>query len=287
MGISVFAVMIPISLLVQYKSTIHSGVIRTLGAAVLALFCGIGSIAAGHTSESVDGFIAGTYVAVNGTSLPYRLFVPEATRGRPLPLIVFLHGVAGIGTDNRRQITDGNWMGSHRWTVPTAQALHPAFVLAPQLPPGTAWSAPESPNPSLHAALVLELIEELSKSYAIDADRIYAVGQSLGGQGVWDLIGKRPERFAAAIPLCGSGNPSLMAGASRVAVWAFHGARDTVMPVTGSREMVSALRAAGGRVRYTEYPNIGHDVWLTAFNDPNLTNWLFAQARVRHSRFTQ
>jgi predicted peptidase len=236
--------------------------------------------AAGPTPAPGDGFAAETYSGSSGLALPYRLFVPDTRlRTRPLPLIIFLHGAAGAGVDNRRQLQGGNFQGSHIWITPAAQARHPAYVIAPQIPPGHAWAASESSQLAPYAELVFDLVSDLKREYSIDTHRIYVVGQSLGGMGVWDLISKRPKVFAAAVPVCGSGDVATVSAAKSVPVWAFHGAKDEVVPVAGSREMVAALKAVGGTVKYTEYPNGQHDVWTTAFADPELFQWLFAQKR--------
>ena len=129
------------------------------------------------------------------------------------------------------------------------------------------------------ASLVIDLLESLSLEFAIDLDRVYLTGQSLGGYGTWDLIAKRPEVFAAAVPLCGEGAPSRAQAVRNVPVWVFHGAKDEAVPVSGSREMVAALRAVGGVVKYTEYPQVGHDVWTVAYVEEDLPGWLFGQKR--------
>jgi predicted peptidase len=67
--------------------------------------------------------------------------------------------------------------------------------------------------------------------------------------------------------------------ARKVAVWAFHGAEDDAVPVARSGELVDALRAAGGMVRYTEYPDVDHLVWNRAYIEPELPEWLFKQTR--------
>ena len=235
---------------------------------------------AASAQDVVDGFEGRMHAGADGTKMPYRLFVPEApARTRPIPLIVYLHGGGGAGTDNLRQIAGGNTAGTHVWTTPQMQSRHPAFVVAPQMPGNNRWGAPAAAEPAPYARLVVELIGGLSKEFAIDADRVYLVGQSLGGMGTWDLISKRPQLFAAAVPLCGSGSPDRVKAARNVAIWAFHGARDEVVPVTGSRELVATLRSIGSQVKYTEYPDGGHDVWTAAFADPELPNWLFAQRR--------
>jgi len=231
-------------------------------------------------AQDVDGFVARTFKGANGVTLPYRLYVPgERSRG-PLPAIVYLHGAAGGGTDNLKQITGGNTLGTHVWTTKEMQARYPAFVIAPQAPVGERWST-TTPQLAPYASLVLELLTNLSKEFSIDADRVYLIGQSLGGFGTWDLISKRPELFAAAVPLCGAGEPARAAAARNVPIWAFHGAMDQTVPVVRSREMVAALRAAGSAVKYTEYADVGHNVWTVAFSERELPDWLFAQRRGR------
>jgi predicted peptidase len=235
-----------------------------------------------HAQNVVDGFVARVHKGENGVSMPYRLFIPEPRSPvRPLPLIVYLHGGAGAGTDNLLQITGGNTAGSHLWATRDIQSRHPAFVVAPQLPGDNPWGAPNSDELTSYARLVVDLLANLSEEFTIDRDRIYLVGQSRGGVGTWDLVSKRPELFAAAVPLCGGGNRSRVVAAREVAIWAFHGAKDPTVPVAGSRELVAALKSVGGSIRYTEYPEAGHDVWTLAFAERELPEWLFAQTRPR------
>jgi len=253
--------------------------IRILPAFTGALLLGHATL--GHAEERLDGFEARTFVGAAGTRLPYRFYLPENPgRDQRLPLIVYLHGSGGAGTDNRRQLRGGNTSGTHVWTTPASQSRQAAFVLAPQIPSGQDWHAPGA-GVSVHAQLLIDLLATLVRELAIDADRIYLVGQSLGGFGVWDLVTKRPELFAAGVPLCGGGDSDRAAAARRVAIWAFHGEADRTVPAARSRQMVVALRAAGGSVEYTEYPGKGHDVWTLAFAEPRLPTWLFAQRRSR------
>jgi predicted peptidase len=266
----------PLSVAENRKSALQLA-LTFIGA--LAMF----AAAAGPTPAPDDGFAAETYDGSRGLALPYRLFVPDTRlRTQPLPLIIFLHGAAGAGVDNLRQLQGGNFQGSHIWITPVAQAQQPAYVIAPQIPPDNAWAASNTSQLSPYAELVLDLLSDLERKYSIDTDRIYVVGQSLGGMGVWDLISKRPNVFAAAVSVCGSGDVATVSAAKSVPVWAFHGAKDEVVPVGGSREMVAALKAVGGTVKYTEYPNGQHDVWTIAFADPELFQWLFAQKRSPH-----
>jgi len=231
-------------------------------------------------AQGVEGFAARSFKAANGVTMPYRLFIPSAEpRTKALPLVVYLHGSGGIGDDNVKQISGGNATGTHVWTTPDAQRRHPTYVLAPQLPQGAQWGASGSDALSSHAEALVQLIAALTREFSLDPGRVYLTGQSLGGYGTWDIISKRPDLFAAAVPLCGDGNPSRVAAARRLPIWVFHGAQDPLVPVTGSRDLVAALRAVGNPVKYTEYPDVGHDVWTRAYMDPALADWLFGQRR--------
>lgn len=237
------------------------------------------------SQDPADGFAARSYVSGKGVTMPFRLFIPSAeARGKPLPLIIYLHGAGGAGTDNLLQISGGNTLGTHVWTSSEMQARHPAFVLAPQLPRLEQWGAPKSDELAPYAALVLEVFEKVSREFSIDPNRVYLTGQSLGGRGVWDIVSKRPRLFAAAVPLCGDGDAARVRNARTVPIWAFHGATDEVVPVAGSRALVAALRAAKGDVRYTEYPAAGHNVWTLAYVEPELREWLFKQRRADATR---
>jgi len=227
----------------------------------------------------LDGFVAREYRSGTGVKLPYRLYAPgSAERDQALPLIVYLHGSGGAGTDNLKQISGGNAPGTHLWIEPAVQERHPAFVLAPQIPRTSTWYSPGD-EPLPHVAALLELLDQLRSELRIDMHRVYVVGQSLGGFGVWDLIARRPDLFAAAVPLCGGGDTKRILSARDVAVWAFHGAQDATIPASHSREMVAALRTINSSVRYTEYPDVGHDVWTRAFGERDLPEWMFAQRR--------
>jgi predicted peptidase len=125
--------------------------------------------------------------------------------------------------------------------------------------------------------LVLEILDSVKTRFPIDAGRIYVAGQSDGGYGTWNVITQRPDVFAAAIPLCGGGDPEMAVRIASMPLWVFHGRRDTVIPATESREMIEAIQKAGGHPRYTEYDRLGHDIWKQTFKQPDIVLWLFAQ----------
>lgn len=228
-----------------------------------------------QVNSPVDGFIPGVYKAHRAT-MPYRLFVPVGySAEKKYPLVIWLHGAGSAGTDNVGQLSLDNRLGTHFWATPENQAKHPAFVLAPQSAGG--WDDNTSGGLSRELKLVLEILEIVRKNYSIDSARIYVAGQSNGGIGAWGLITKKPGLFAAAVPLCGAGNSKLALRAARTAVWAFHGEKDDTIPVRYAREMIGALKQAGGNPRYTEYKGVGHDIWDLVFKEPELEDWLFAQ----------
>jgi len=123
------------------------------------------------------------------------------------------------------------------------------------------------------------LIEALCKEYPIDKGRIYLTGLSMGGYGTWDLISRRPELFAAAIPVCGGGDPAQAEKLAKLPIWAFHGDADPLVPVERPRDMIAAIKKAGGEPKYTEYKGVGHDAWTPTYRDSKVLDWLFEQKK--------
>jgi predicted peptidase len=218
--------------------------------------------------------------------MPYRLFRPEAT-GK-LPLVVYLHGSGGLGTDNEKQLGLGNIFGTRVWLLPENQKKSPCFVVAPQTDRGwLRYDATElgKGNPKVipglgdGARLALEIVEALRHEFTIDERRIYVTGQSMGGGGTWNMLTNRPGFFAAAVPCCGSVSKDDGTGSIDTALWNFHGDSDSTVPVSVSRERIAARRKAGGRPLSTEYAGVGHNVWEWAYTEPRLVDWMFAQRR--------
>jgi len=232
-----------------------------------------------NPSRLVGGeFIARTQQTAAGP-MPYRLYIPRNyTPQRRYPLILWLHGGGGSGNDNARQIAGDQVPGTHTWTTPERQLDHPAFVLVPQTV-GPLWVDAHTPELGPELAKVIRILDAVSAAFPTDPRRVYVLGQSIGGRGVWSLISNAPERFAAAIMLCpNSGDITRASRAAQLPIWIFQGDGD-VLRVEGSRALVAALRAAGGRPRYTEYPHVGHDIWTRVFAEPGIVPWLFAQSR--------
>ena len=226
---------------------------------------------------------------VAGGTLAYRLLTPDgydAKADAKYPLVLFLHGAGERGTDNAAQL---KWGGKQLAT--DLQSAGKCFVVAPQCPPGKQWvNAPWAKGSYSTAAvpvgdeltMALEAVESAAAEFKVDSDRVYVMGLSMGGFGTWDAIARHPEQFAAAVPICGSGDPSAAGRIKPVAVWAFHGGADTTVPTQGTRDMAEALKKAGATdatFRYTEFPKVGHNAWSPAWETPGLWDWLLAQRR--------
>jgi predicted peptidase len=237
--------------------------------------------------EQVDPcsvFEARTFKNDAGAVLPYRLLRPmDYAPEQKYPLVLFLHGAGERGSGNDLQLVHGG----RNFIDEPLRRQHPAFIVAPQCPDEKKWvevpwdgrshQMPREPSETMR--LIFELIPALQKDFSIDEGRLYGVGLSMGGFGVWDVLQRRPELLSAAVIVCGGGDPAYAARFKSTPVWALHGADDPVVTVQRSGDMVQALRAAGGRPIYTEYEGVGHDSWTQTFDNRLVWDWLFAQHR--------
>ena len=222
-------------------------------------------------------FEARTYIGNNGDTLKYRLLKPlNYDPNIDYPLVVCLHGGGGVGTDNTKQI-EGSWT-AQLLSRQSKRERYPAFIFVPQCPPDATWGGMPY-QPAVMETIVLETIDALEEAYSIDEKRRYVMGESLGGYGTWYLISARPDMFAAAVPICGAGNKKLAPNLIDVPVWAFHGRNDRSVPVSGSRDMIEAIKTAGGNPNYTEFPDEGHNIYDAFYNTPGVLDWLFAQKK--------
>ncbi len=231
-----------------------------------------------------DPYEARTFTGADGATLGYRLLMPQNYDAKQkYPLVLFLHGAGERGSDNAVQIKHG----APLFAKPEVREKYPCFVIAPQCPLEQTWSAVKGwtgPNafeeePTATMKLVLGALDALFTEFPVDQDRLYVTGLSMGGYGTWVLLARQPQRWAAAVPVCGGGDASRIAPAKDVAVWALHGLLDPTVPVVRSHEMIDALTAAGGHPLFSEYPYVKHDSWTTAYGEPELLPWMFAQKR--------
>lgn len=184
----------------------------------------------------------------------------DADASRRWPLLVFLHG-AGERGDSLETVSVHGPIKERR-----AGRDLPFVIVAPQVPEGGRWTV----------GRVAAAMDDAIARYRIDTDRVYVTGLSMGGFGTWEAIEQMPDRIAAAVPICGGGNPIGIGAAKDVPVWNFHGAMDAVVPIGASVEMVRRLRAAGGDVTFTVYPDAGHDSWTETYANPAVYEWLLS-----------
>jgi predicted peptidase len=195
--------------------------------------------------------------------LNYLLFLPKdygADPQKKWPLILFLHGLGETGNDLEMVKKHG---------IPKIVEQQPDFpfiTVSPQCPYRFCWPR--------EADTLSALLDEVAATYAVDANRIYLTGLSMGGYGTWYLATEYPERFAAVVPIAGGGDPDKVCAQREVPVWAFHGAKDVVVPPEESEKMVNALKACDGDVQFTLYPDAYHDSWTQTYENSELYQWL-------------
>ena len=246
----------------------------------------LASLAGCATHAFVPDAAAG--FALAGDKDKYYVYAPrDWSADKAWPVIVYLHGAGERGDDPKRPTQTG--LGPIAWR---SKGTLPAIIVFPQAPEDSFWGMPENNQ------RVLAMLDEVMAKYHGDPTRVYLTGNSLGGFGTWFLGALHPERFAALVPICGGVRGKAPRGdapfaafpddkrAAEIArrigktpVWIFHGKRDWLVPVAYSRELATALKEAGGDVRYTEYPDLGHNSWDRAYADPELMRWLLAQHR--------
>lgn len=241
-----------------------------------------------HAVEKPADEVAGEarlFKSADGTTMPYRIFIPNKLEsGKTYPLVLCFHGAKGRGTENQAR-------GSLAYPVLTSaemQSKHPAFIVAPQCPLGgkrwvnVNWSdgAYDSKTVSVsdEMTLALSIVDELVAELPVDKTRIYVTGRSMGGFATWDAIARRPDYFAAAVPIAGGGDPQMAEQWKKLPIWAFASAGDETCPVAGTRAVVEALKKVGGMIKYTEDPKKSHGQICEAWKEQEgLAEWLFVQ----------
>ena len=226
-------------------------------------------------------------LTVGTENYPYAVSIPPMWEPqRTWPIIVFLHGL-GTGRGGKRH--DGH---GFRKMLRKATPPLPVVVVFPQCPLPHFWHEPAMQT------MILQALKQTIQEFHGDEHRLYLVGHSLGGFGVWALAAAHPGIFAALVPiassvrlpsevpclldLCSSSsttNPYLEVAQriGRTSIWMFHGAKDPFVSVSEARQMFNTLRSLEANVRYTEYADRGHRCWKQAYAEPELLPWLLDQ----------
>ncbi len=198
-------------------------------------------------------------------SMDYLLYLPEEydVSKKSYPLILFLHGAGERGDSLELVKTHGPPK-----LIEQGQSF-PFLIVSPQCPENQWWDI----------KTLNYLLNDILERYRIDKDRVYLTGLSMGGYGTWDFAIKHPDRFAAIAPICGGGEKLLAEKIKHIPAWVFHGAKDQVVPLKNSQEMVDALKQLDADVKLTVYPEAGHDSWTETYNNPELYNWFLRHRR--------
>jgi predicted peptidase len=212
--------------------------------------------------------------------MSYRLMKPiNFDSKKSYPVIVSLHGGAGRGTDNLKQLRP--------WTEALAEEQRrkafPAYIIAPQSQ--DRWNATQLQK-------VKEIINDLPSA---DMKRIYVLGHSMGAAGTYTFIQADPNYFAAAAPSAGRGGEVDATLIKDLPMWVFHGDQDKVVSIEGNQELFAEMQKIGGNMKFTTWAGDGHNVTIKFITgsdngstrlssdrcdpEPDLMQWLFAQKR--------
>jgi predicted peptidase len=197
-------------------------------------------------------------------SLPYLLYKPTTPKGK-LPLVMFLHGAGERG--NNLELVKKHGIPKR---LEQGQEF-PFMVVSPQCPKDSWWP--------LELDALKGLLDDVVSKHNVDKKRIYLTGLSMGGYGTWYLAGMYPKLFAAIAPICGGGDFVLGEQLTQMPIWAFHGDKDNVVPLSESQRMVDIVKKAGGKAKLTVYKNVDHDSWTQTYANSKLYEWLLSHKK--------
>ena len=239
----------------------------------------------GLTQEQVEAlFVPESFTASDRTRLPYRLYLPSNyDPAKKYPVLIFLHGAGERGNGNDKQLVHVVANLFNQTNTPVTDAI----IICPQCPDNNQWVDTPWANGSYsttavaqsnESKAVLELLDKVAETYSTDSDRYYIMGISMGGFGTWDIIMRNPDKFAAAVPICGGADPSMAEALKDHPIYTTHSQDDNIVPVSGTDEMVNALLNAGSTaVKYDEITGKGHGVWDSFTKKTEVLEWLFSQ----------
>jgi len=215
------------------------------------------------------GFVDAKFKNKDGSESPYVVFVPHSyDPEKQLPVILFLHGSGETKGGTKMPIDVG--------LPPAIKKMEKTFEFITIIPQSEKRTWQATSDDGKRAVAILD---EVMKKYNGDPKRVYLTGLSMGGFGTWSMAAAFPDRWAAIAPVCGGGDTSKAETIKDIPCWNFHGDADTAVKVDLSRKMIEALKAAGGKPKYTEYPGVPHNSWDKAYDTKELYTWLLEQKK--------
>ncbi|GKU27502.1 dienelactone hydrolase family protein [Clostridium folliculivorans] len=201
--------------------------------------------------------------------LKYLVYLPQSyDKNKKWPLILSLHG-SGERGDNLDKVK--KW-GIHK--ILRENNDLPFIVVSPQCPSGEIWE--------MQFNALKDILVDVEKDYNIDKERIYLTGYSLGGYGTWNFTILNPEKFAAIVPISGGAiSPQKALRLKNIPIWVAHGDNDNIVDFEESRRIVEYLKKHNSNVVFKVYKGLGHEVCTTAYENPELFNWLLKQRKIK------
>ena len=235
-----------------------------------------------------DGWNLLTYPADNGIELPYQIYMPaNYDKNKQYPLILQMHS-AGVKNSDGSQIYAGE--AKFLRNLEKSKYKNDVIVISPCCPEGEKWIPAKTwkeitydfvnTTPEPYMVAVTELFGVARQKLSVDESRLYVYGMSMGGFATWDLLARNPDTFAAAIPVAGAGDPSVVSKLTNTAIWMFHGSEDPTVPCDSSQAMYDAFLAIGRTdVKFTKFEGAGHGIWAMTADTEGILDWLFSQKR--------
>jgi poly(3-hydroxybutyrate) depolymerase len=192
---------------------------------------------------------------VDDSDQPFCLYVPEDYNPESKwPLMVRLHGM---------------WsdIGEADWTIQTFEWDREFVRYAPrgrfiELYP---WGRGNEGYWEAGLRDVFDTMALIEEWFAIDPDRVYLMGSSMGAAGAWRIAADHADRFAAMCCVVGAYDPSLVEKIAGLPVMFHYGGKDKPERVTSPIEVAEALRSVGGTVEVIGHPESGHRLETTDY----------------------
>ena len=217
-------------------------------------------------------------------TLSYRILKPlNYNSNKQYPVHLFLHGAGERGNDNVSQLVHGGKL----FLKKENREQYNSWVIFPQAQKNDWWGYKDpykfdyNVKESKAMSLVVKLMDDFTQRKDVNPNKVFVSGLSMGGMGTFVILNLRPEMFAAATPICGDGDPSLVSNYSKkVPVWIFHGSNDITVSPKKSLKMAKAIIENGGSPKITFYENTDHvGGWENAFAEKKFLKWIHSKTK--------